>query len=67
MFYCLMLRTLETIEDCSLLYGHMILAPCTYLNNQKTIPIFIIGYCKFGNVHEDFTFAKLRICEVSRI
>ena len=23
-------------------------------------------YCKFGNFCEDFIFAKLRICEVSR-
>ena len=22
-------------------------------------------YCKFGNFHEDFIFAKLRICEIS--
>ena len=23
------------------------------------------GHCKFGNIREDFIFAKLRICEVS--
>ena len=25
-----------------------------------------IGYCKFGNFREDFIFAKLRVCGVSR-